>query len=273
MIATYRLIHFTPDPFTGARFPLGAVVVDGAGAVRVAKVEHLPLACLGDRSLAVAVRRLHGRLDSISAANQLPSVFGPTTTLAEPAPVPSGVADPHAWVEAMLNPPRPASRKEPVPQGAHRASLGFRFFETWQVARYVRKTFRPDSDGGRWLDRHAAGLPVLSHWVEGRDEVLLMEPVVPTRPQFEQDVQDLAVKLCAYRYALEQAEDGHRGALVVYLTAGGHPDQRAEAQATLAPFAHTVVDTDDAAQRTSFVERIRRVGAAGDLQPALIPEA
>ena len=86
-------------------------------------------------------------------------------------------------------------------------------------------------------------------------------------------MKDLSLRIGAYRYALDQAPGARRGALVVYLMSGGHPDRRQEARETLAPFAHTFVDTDEEAQRTSFVERIRRVGAAGDLQPALIPEA
>jgi hypothetical protein len=212
--ASYRLVHFTPDPFTGARLPLGAVVVDRSGEVRVAKVNHLPLACLGDRGLQIAVQRLHARLDGIGNAEVLPPAFGPYATLGEAVIVPDGVPDPLGWVDALLNPARPRARKEAEPRGAQRPSLGYRFFETWRVARYVRKTFRPGTDGDGWLGRHAAGLPELSHWASGTDEVLLMEPLVPSRSRFEADLKDVAQRIGAYRYAIEQAEHGRKGRLI-----------------------------------------------------------
>lgn len=272
MTTTYRLVHFTPDPFIGARFPLGAIVVDASGVVRVAKVRTLPSACPGDRRLVVAVQRVQARLEALTTADELPAVFGPYTTLAEACAVPARVTDPLNWVEAMLNPPPSPNRRFVAPHGAHRASLGFRFFETWRVDRYVHKTFHPSSDWEGRLERHAAGLPELSHWVGGRDEVLLMEPVVPTRSHFEHELKEVAVKIGAYRYALEDADAGSHGHLTVYLTAGGHPDRRASARDALAPFAHAVVDTDDEGQRIAFIERIRSVGSEADSQAVLVPE-
>lgn len=275
MSATYRLIQFEPDPFTGARFPLGAVVAEPGGAVRVAKVERFPSAsCLGDRALAVVVQRLHARLDSVASAEALPAAFGPYASLTEPREVPAGVADALQWVQALLSPPQ---QRKPEPQrtsrGAQRATIGYRFFETWRVADYVRKTFKPSSDWQGWLGQHAAGLQQISHWVAGTDEVLLMEPIVPTRPQFEQDLKDVAMKLGAYQFAMGEAKNGRRGSLVAYVTAGGHPDRRAHARETLAPFAHDVVDTDDASARAAFIERIRQVGTDGDPQQRMTPEA
>lgn len=272
MSASYRLVHFTPDPFTGARLPLGAVVVARNGDVRVAKVNHLPLACLGDRALQIAAQRLHARLDGIGSAEVLPPAFGPHATLGEVVAVPDGVPDPLGWVDALLNPPRSRERRAAEPRGAQRSSFGYRFFETWRVARYVRKTFRPGTDWEGWLGTHAAGLPELSHWVSGTDEVLLMEPLVPSRVRFEADLKDIAQRIGAYRYAIEQAENGRKGRLIAYVTAGGHPDQRVEARETLAPFAHEVVDTDDDAARERFVATIRRIGSEGDPQISM-PEA
>lgn len=272
MSASYRLVLFAPDPFTGARFPLGAVVVGRKGEVRVAKANHLPLACLGDRGLQIAVQRLHARLDGIGSAEALPPAFGPYATLGELVVVPDGVPDPLGWVDALLNPARAREARAAEPRGAQRSSLGYRFFETWRVARYVRKTFRPGTDWEGWLSKHAAGLPELSHWVAGSDEVLLMEPVVPSRPRFEADLREIAQRIGAYRYAVEHAENGRKGRLVAYVTAGGPPELREEARATLAPFAHQVVDTDDDGARERFVATIRRLGAEGAPQVAL-PEA
>ncbi|MFT4976088.1 MAG: hypothetical protein ACI8S6_001983 [Myxococcota bacterium] len=270
MTASYRLIHFTPDPFTGACFPLGAVVADAKGGVRVAKVQRLPSAdCLGDRGLAVVIQRLHARLDSLRSAEALPAVFGPYTTLAEPQAIPVGVEDALAWVKQLLNPSVPAAAKTATPRGKNRSSLGFRFFETWRVAPHVRKTFQPASDWGGWLGTHAVGLQQVTHWVDGQSNVLLMEPVVPTRKKFDHDLQDIAAKFLAYRYALEKTESGRQGQLIAYITAGGHPDQRAAARETLAAFAHQVVDTADSSSRDAFLGNIRRIASEGDAQQDL----
>lgn len=266
MSASYRLIHFSPDPFTGARFPLGAVVADAQGEVRVARVERLPSAdCLGDRRLAVAVQRLHARLGAVTTVEALPAVFGPYATLAEPQEVPKGVPDALAWVQGMLAPTAAQEAHLVTPRSRRRATLGYRFFQTWGVQRYVRKTFKPATDWGGWLDSYSA-LPQISHWVPGQNQVLLMEPVVPTRRQFEQDVGKIAMRLGAYRHAMEHASNGREGSLLAYITAGGRPDMREMAMEQLQAFAHDVVDTEDATSRDGFIERIRRVGGEGRQQ-------
>lgn len=271
MSATYRLVHFAPDPFTGARFPLGAVVTDADGGVHVAQATHLPSAdCLGSRDLAVAVQRLHARLWTVDDPHRLPPAFGPYATLDEPRDIPASVRDPVAWVESMLSPGAPGGRHVSTPRGVQRATQGYRFFETYKVDRYVRKTFRPESDWGGWLGRHASGLPQVSHWVPGETHLLLMEPIVATRRQFDGDLKDVAVKLGAYRYATTQAENGRRAQIIAYITGGGPPDRRAEARSRLEPFADRVVDTSVDAERSSFLGRIRDLGERGDPQGSLV---
>ena len=152
-----------------------------------------------------------------------------------------------------------------TPRGQQRGSLGFRFFETWRVARHVRKTFKPATDWNGWLGSYPS-LQQVTHWVAGDSKVLLMEPVLPARRQFKQDVQDIAVKFWGYRYALDKAENGREGKLIAYLPAGGHPDQRAAAVEILGKCAHRVVDTVDGAARDAFLSDIRRVGDEGDQQ-------
>lgn len=274
MTASYRLIHFTPDPFTGARFPLGAVVADGAGGVRVAKVERLPsAACLGDRGLAIAVQRLHARLDGVRSAEALPAVFGPYATLAESTEVPAGVPDALAWVQRLLSPDAPSGDRPKNPRGQQRGSLGYRFFETWRVAGYVRKTFHPATDAAGWLGTHAAGLQQVTHWVDGKTRALLMEPVILDRPQLAHDLQEIAARFLAYRYALENTDDGRQGELIAYLPAGGHADQRAQARETLAAFAHRVVDTLEEQARGDFLADIQRVATEGQAQRPLGADA
>jgi len=270
MTASYRLIQFAPDPFTGARYPLGAVVSHGRGEVSVAKAARVPGAgCLGNRSLAIAAQRLHARLDSIESPDALPAVFGPYVSLSKPRPIPAGVGDPTSWLTSLLTPPSiPGDGLKNV-RGSQRSTLGFRFFETWKVARYVEKTFEPTSDWDGWLSPYGLGLQRIAHWVPGEKTALLMEPVVPSRAKFDKDLKEIAAKFLAYRAALDKVENGRTGQLIAYITLGGHPDQRAAAVETLAPFAHSVVDTAQPQRAAAFVEAIRKVGTEGETQEAL----
>ena len=273
MTANYRLVHFTPDPFTGTRFVLGALVVNDNGEVQPVQAERLPSAdCLGDRALAIAVQRLHSRLATITSAERLPDAFGPYAWLAEPSPLPGGVRDPVDWVRSLLAPEVQRDAHLRTPRGPQRSTVGYRFFETWQVAQHVRKTFQPSSDWGAWLGRHAAGLQGITHWVQGDETVLLMEPVVPTRRQFDADLREVAARFGSYRYAMENTKNGRSGDLVAYITAGGAPEQRAEAREALAPFAHLVVDTTNAEARGGFLGKIRGL-VGGDKQESLAGEA
>jgi hypothetical protein len=258
--ATYRLIHLTPDPFTGSRVALGAVVVDERGAVRVARVGHLPGACLGDRSVQVLAARIHARLDTIGQADRLPMAFGPYVSLASRAAVPAGVADPVAWVTELLNPALHAGGRAAK---SNRATLGYQVFVAGGVARWVRKTFSPLVDGPAWLAPYAQGLDTVSHWVEGPTELLLMEPLVPDRRSFEHDLHKVALRFGGYQHAIRENPRGAE--LVAYLTAGGGPAARQRAEEVLGKFAHRVVDTDVAAQRARLLDRIGEVGRTLEL--------
>ena len=138
------------------------------------------------------------------------------------------------------------------------------------MARYVKKTFEPTSDWDGWLSQHGPGLQRVTHWVPGQTTALLMEPVVPSRVQFDKDLKEIATKFGAYRYALDEVENGRTGRLVAYITLGGHPDQREAAVGTLSEFAHSVVDTAQPGQAEEFAGRIKRVGTEGDGQEALV---
>lgn len=269
MTATYRLVHYSPDPFTGARVPLGAVVVGHDGKVRVARAEHLPLACIGDRVHQLALLHMSERLDTIRQPDQLPRSFGPYTTLGGPQPVPEGVADPLGWVASMLNPPRSAKAAQHVVRGSTRGTYGYSFFQTWRVSQFVRKTFQPGKDLDGWLTSRSTALPSLTHWVKGSGQVLLMEPVVPTRRQFQHDLREVAERLAMYRPLLPTGAADRRGALVAYVTAGGPEERRAEAVEALRPYADDVIDVDVEGDRMAFIDRIRDVGRSGEGQGRL----
>lgn len=269
MSATFRFIYYSQDPFIGARYPIGSIVRQPDGRLKVARVDHLPTAeCLGDRTAALGLRRLADQLDAIHSFDALPPVFGPYTLLGEERAVPPGVDDAVSWVQRLLARPvidAPATRN---PRGVQRSTVGYRFFETWQVARHVRKTFDPSHD---WSGRlgQVAGLPPITHWTASNTALLLMEPVVVDRRQLAHDLSEIATRFFAYRYVLGGALGDGGGQLYAYLPAGGSPARRDEARAALTDAAHDVFDTEDPDQRDALLSRIRKVGESKGAQESL----
>lgn len=245
-------------------------MVSEGDRVTVARVGHLPSPdCVGGRRTSIVLQRLHDHLDQVVRPDALPPAFGPYVTLAEARDVPHGADDPTAWVEALLQREPPRESRGGAPPRPRRSTVGYRFFETFGVARHVRKTFRPDADWGGWLAATGGALPQVAHWVPGANRALLMEPIVPTRATLHQEIRDVATKFAAYRHALDQAEDGRTGVLVAYLTAGGRDADRDAAADTLRSYAHQVVDTTDASGRDAFLAEIEDLAAEAASQPPL----
>lgn len=270
MTATYRLVHLSPDPFSGTRLVLGAVV-SAEGEVRIAKVKHpLGAESLGRADLAVLARMLSQRLDEIVQPDALPPVFGPLAMLGESRPLPATVMDPVAWLEEQVLNLRRAGESPLRPSHApHRAKVGLRFFETARVERFVRRNFAPATHGRGWLATDAAGMEPITHWVGGREETLLMEPIVPARSQCDADLREVSTRFVAYRYAIEKAERQDGGQLIAYVLQGGTTTQRERALGLLSGKAHLVVDTSDEGERQRFIDRVREVGQSGERQQSL----
>jgi hypothetical protein len=240
--ARFRLVYLVPDPFVGARVPLGALLAGPPPRFVRAQPElgraRLPLA-----RLALEV------FPELESFDVLPEALGALLELGPVRELPDGAGE--RWLEALLSPPPDPEQPAPA-RSPQRATFGRRFFETWQVGDLVRATFRPDTD---WDGRLAKLSPYgeVSHWVAGADSVLLMEPVVP-RPQLAEDLRDLAKLFAAYRAALRGEE--HTIRLVAYLLPGATERQREEVLSALVD-AHEVIDTEDEAQRAELLQAIR----------------
>ncbi len=261
----YRVIHFVPDPFIGTRFAVGALVRDGT-TITFEKAQHIPAApCLGGDAVLATLEAILRDMDDASLTfATLPESIGPHASLDTTRQVPVGVRYPLAWVREHVL-PRPSDvRTIPEPR-AQRATEGFRFFETWGLAGYVRKQFRPPPT---WtgLGHGAEALPPISHWVDGMNRLLLLEPIVLTRPSADAEVNDVARDFGMYRYALTKFNGSTPNLeLLAYVLHGGSRQRRAEAIGRVAPFAHRVVDLASDPERKRFAEEIRSVGEQGTL--------
>lgn len=299
MTASYRVVHFTPDPFVEARFPLGAVVQDAEGRVQVVQAKRLPSAdCLGDAQLAYLAERLRGHLDSITSIDALPPIFGPYTELGRRYELPVEVRDPVLWVRGLFQPMLSTPDTLLAQVGAHlsepawpaafdtaqqalqrraakvaleavaptpRTPIALRVFADRPAARYIRRNFKPAQDWGGWLGQQAQYLNEVSYWVQGVDEVLLMEPVVPGKRTFERDLKDITTKFLAYRGLMEQrVDDPRHGTLMAFITPHASAHQRkhaASAVRALTGVADEIVDTSELAQLEDLLGRIEHLGA------------
>ena len=109
MTASYRLVHYIPDPFAEAQFVLGAVVTVGQ-QVRGAPATQLPgPECAGGAAHAQLANMLSRQLIDIVSVAEIERYFGPQVQLSRPYTLPTGLADPVAWVQAHVLPrQRPA---------------------------------------------------------------------------------------------------------------------------------------------------------------------
>ena len=125
----------------------------------------------------------------------------------------------------------------------------------------MKKTFEPGRDLDGFLS-NASALGAVTHYVPGKREVLLMEPLIPTRPQWQDDVREVARTFGAYKTAVKS---GGKLPLaprfVVYVLEGGKGKQLDAIDADLSSFADEIVNVTAKQVRRDFLDRVREVGA------------
>lgn len=264
----YKLIYFVPDPFTMGRIPIGALVDDGA---RVASViaAHLPGAeCLGGHKSAALLRMIIRDLSEVKSF-ELPRSISPHAKLDEERVLPSRVEDPGLWVRTHVLPSKPkrfegeqdSTLRDPL---IRRATIGYRFFQNWRLHKHVRRTFKPGRDWDNWLDGGKDVLEPISHWVAGRQEILLMEPIVPEdiHHKLDDEVQNISRRFLTYRGYLgkHRPEGDRRGHLIAYILPGLSRELRDRAFSRLDVASDEVIDLSAERERSHFFERVRSLG-------------
>lgn len=206
-VKQYRLVHFVPDPFSGARMPVAALVQQESGKVQVARALHLPGSdCLGRATAEQAMLMALDSLEGAESFTSLPRSAGPHVMLDLPRAVPEDVPDAVAWVEKQVLPQRPEKQKATrATRSPLRSTWGYRFFERYEVQPYVHKTFEAGKDAALFTKGVGGALAEIAHWVGHPDVGLfLMEPVLPGRQQFTSDLREVGTKFGAYRYQLDR---------------------------------------------------------------------
>jgi hypothetical protein len=100
----FRLVSFTPDPFSGGRFTIGALI----GTERDASftpAEHLPGPdCLGGTAAWLTLQKVLQSLASLRRLDPEPGFATQLLSFSPTASVPTGCVDPKSWLRAALLP-------------------------------------------------------------------------------------------------------------------------------------------------------------------------
>ena len=276
MTAKYRVVHFVPDPYNGTRIPVAAIVA-GAQGVSLASASLLPgAACLGRPALHATMRMVLESLYSINNLNALPVAVGPHAVLDVERDIPGEVTDPVAWVEAYVLPTTQHDRPVRQVRNAKRATEGFRFFEMWKVSKFVHPQFQPEllQIGGTPAPM-ARKLGPVSHWVGGPETgLMLMEPLIPSRHSYQEDVATVFRRFAGYRAFLNRGDvlPGTREGtkLCVYVLPGGDVASRGVALSAFEEVQAAIVDTNDDSAQRAFVEEVASLGIAAEPQTNVV---
>lgn len=265
MSARYRLVHFDADPFLGRRFPVGAVVAS-QGEVRFVQAPHLPDEhCLGGAEnlahlqiILMALREAR----SLDLRAPAPNVF-----VGDVVEIPTSVRNPRVWAEEMLNGGRRAVRPHEAPAPGHknapqRARLARSFYQQHQIAGFVRERFRPGATvAGPFVD--VTTLEAVTQYVLGASSLLLVEPIVPQRKEFHDDVREVYTRFGAYQKDLQRAAargDAWEVELLAVVFPGAG-EARDRAMLELGRNAR-VIDVGHWEATATFVRDVRRVGSS-----------
>jgi hypothetical protein len=252
--ARFRVIHFVPDPFSGGRVPIAALV-DVGGRVEVAFAESKWEKLLPASARLVA-RLIRESLGTRASFDDLPPSSGPHALLGEVRSVPRDVSEPVRWVrgaifglgEVVSPEAKPAERRQQV---------GLKLLSSWNVDRWVKRRYRPSEDSNPF----AKVLPEISQYVSSRAGLLLMEPVLVSQAHFTNQLQHIGTSFMAWHHSLERSPRNARPKFYAYVISDGDRDRVAEAHDALDKLA-TVVDVAAAKERDGFVTTIKKVGQA-----------
>lgn len=256
MNARFRVIHFVPDPFSGGRVPIAALVELG-GRVQVAFAESKWERLLPASARLVA-RLIRESLGTRASFDDLPASSGPHAVLGEVRSVPAEVSEPVQWVRGAIFGLGEEIQAEPKPT-ERRQQAGLRLLASWKVDQWVKRRYRPDEGSNRF----AKVLPEISQYVLSKAGLLLMEPILVSQPHFTSQLQHIGTSFMAWHHSLEKESrrDSVHPTFYAYVLSNGDRDRVAEAHDALRGLA-TVVDVAAQKERDGLVTAIKRVGQA-----------
>jgi hypothetical protein len=255
----FQIVHYIPNLFVGGRVPIAAVVRDSSGTdAHIVRAEfHPDERCLGGRDHVAMLSHVLARLE-LEPRCASTAALGPHIAFDEPRRLPAGV-EPDEWLREKVLP------RVPHEEGGHsprRATHGYDWLSRSGLARFIRKRFRPEKPEAPQIhELLGKKLKSVSHWVTDGEQVLLLEPIIPSdSPQ--RPIEDISTVFGAYRFHLGKRSGVTLG---VYMLAGGSSSARYHTQGVLGVTAHQVFDTEDDFGRNSLIARIKALGESTPL--------
>lgn len=264
MTRHYRLIHFVPDHFSGERFPIGAIVaVDGN--IEVAIADRTPGAeCLGSDATYMLLRDTLDDIRRVRSFDSLPMAVGPHYELSETRELPDLDVRAVTWLQETILPRRKEGERQARKRGPTRSTMGKNYLEQFGVGRYVGK-FQPKRDFSE-LNGVSETLPSISQGVVGAGRMLLMEPIVPKRRQFDDDLKTIGQRFFAYKGALQTHLVTSEVEFLAYVLPGTERGQREHIAGMLDRAADDILDMAELSQRQRLVRQVIEVGESGSAQ-------
>jgi hypothetical protein len=261
MMATYRIVHFVPEPINGGRFPVGAMVTTGA-ITDWLQAQRLPdVGCLGGMGAKQLLDWLLGELTNPGQWDKLHGgALGPHLWIADQREIPGPELRAKAWVAEFVLPRAPAAIKRQTAAVLHarRATLGFQFLRDHQLAGHIKPTFEPKKDGAELLGPYASLLQPISQWGERSNGLVMLEPIAPAKRRVDADLEQVLQRFLAYRGVRRELDIAPQAMkLTSYLLPGGDAKWRREVMGELRMASDQVVDTHDSAQLVEWGAELR----------------
>lgn len=264
MKATYQVIYYVPNLILGGKFPIGALVHEDLATTFI-KAKELPdQDCLGGARALLFMGALLRRLE---AGAWHEGRLSHHIEYGHRVDVPRGIDKaPRRWVKDCLWPSEPLKEAKATTRAPSRGYHGRQFFKACGVGHLVQNKFTNNHElFNRLKVGKAAARRPITHYVEGVDRVLLMEPLVVSKATHavKNGVSKVIDHLLPYSYAVSENNNTFASMFVYFVSVDRTmPVDLDWAKRELSSYAK-VIDTGLREESADFVDLIRQVGGDG----------
>ncbi len=260
----YQILYFAPDLASGERLAVGAFVRDFDKHRFVPAKRRLGAACLGGVRSAALLDVLLDRALSLQGGQpaEMQRALGQNIELSQEVVLPVRVDDVARWVRDHVLPAAAEKPHEKRAAGTRRDSAGMGFFRQRQVADLVQRRFHPDTVWGEKLHSKVRSGLCATHWINGGDRVLMLEPVLVRHD--EVSARGVHTHILALQRYMERAAATTSG-IGAYVLAGGPAEARQDAVQLMKDATDLVFDLADPMQADQLTDRIRKTAALAGL--------
>lgn len=261
----YQILYFAPDLASGERLAVGAFVSDFGRCQFVSAGRRLGPACLGGVRPAALLDVLLDRALSLQAAQpaEMQRALGQNIEVGQEVVLAHRVADAAAWVRDHVLPRAETKEHEKRQSGQRRDAAGIGFFRQRRLDNLVKRRFKPEQFWGDYRQSAVRGGLCATHWVNGGDRVLLLEPVLVRHDAVS--ASGIYKQILAMQRYMERTAAASTSTVGAYVLMGGPVDARKDALLLMKDATDLVYDLADPEQADGLAERVRQTAALCEL--------